>query len=412
MPLDITQVRDRAKPLLEKMGGGRLYREAKDRGFPTLSAFLEAEDPSDPAEMRDGLDAFSRLLMVKGVKTNSDRFGAYHADNLERLATPSEPDLFPEWARRQWVAGTSVGQRLNQRAQAQYLSSDFVQGSIQNPYDDDRDLRMQQVEPAIPLAEVIARVRMNNGRDYRARYLTEPTAAQIRMMRVAETAEIPTATLTEGSKTIRLEKFGRGLRASYEALRRGPLDDLALHIRKLALQTEVDQVSAAIDVMVNGDGNSGTSATVYNLTTLDPSASAGTLTLKGWINFRLQWPNPYQVDKIFARSADMLGLLLLNTGAANIMSGSADLGSLRQGFVPMNNRLADGVRYGITTDAPASRIVGIDSRFGVEQVVEQGSDISETMRWISNQTEVLTFSFNEAYAVVDPNAVKILRIDA
>jgi len=84
-PPVVTSMRDRVGPLLEKMPRMRLYEEAKDAGFPNLSAFLEAEDPSDAEERRQGLDAFTRMLMVADIKTVSDRFGSYRADDLERL---------------------------------------------------------------------------------------------------------------------------------------------------------------------------------------------------------------------------------------------------------------------------------------------------------------------------------------
>jgi antitoxin (DNA-binding transcriptional repressor) of toxin-antitoxin stability system len=118
------------------------------------------------------------------------------------------------------------------------------------------------------------------------------------------------------------------------------------------------------------------------------------------------------VTHVLARAAEMLKVLTLTTGNINTLATSANLASIQQELTPINNRLRDGVRYGITDDAPAARIVGIDSRFGIERVVEAGSEISETERWITSQQEILTFSMNEAYANIDVNAVRILRLDA
>lgn len=409
-------VRQRAKENLELIGreGRVIYDKARAAGYPTLSAMLEATDPSDPQERAQGLDAFSRMLMVADIRTNSDRYGSYYASPVEVFAKRENVSIFAEWARRQWVAGTSVGRaQAGQRAVAStYLSSEFVAGSIQSPYDDDTTLRSMEIQPAIPLTEFVSRTRVNEGQDYRARYLTEPTAAQIRMLRIAEATEIPRTKLTEGTRAIRLLKFGRALEASYETLRRAPLDDLAFHIRRMAIQVEVDQVAAALDVAINGDGNVGTSAIVYNLTAMDPATTANNMTLTAWVNFRLQWPNPYAITSIFGRNDALLKVLMLNVPGTNTLVANADLGPLRQTFQPMNTRLADGVRYGVTADAPASRIVGVDNRFAIEHVVEAGSDISETERWITRQTEVLTFTFNEGFAVIDTNAVKVLNLAA
>lgn len=402
--------------------GDSIYKQLKDRNFPTVSALLESEDESDYVERAQGLDAFTRALAYCDIRTASDRFGSFYASSLEAFRqSRATRQLFPEWTRRVWRSGGSVEQRIqqrekasNERAAAIFLSGDFAAGSIQRPFDDDTTLRMQQVQPAIPLTEVISRTRGNNGNDYRSRYLTEPTAAQIRMLRVTEAAEIPTATLTEGSHMIRLHKFGRALRASYEALRNTPLDDLTLYIRKLALQTEVDQVSAAFDVMINGDGNSGTSATSVNLTTMDPATTANNLTLLAWLNFILQWVQPYGMTHVVGTQAAILKLLTLPLASNSMLATQQGLAGtpVAQNLEAINRRLTNGIRWGISADIPSGKLLGFDSNFGVEHVVENNSDISEAERYINNQTELLTFSFNENFAVPDQRAAVVLNLGA
>lgn len=413
MPTAIRSVRDRVGPLFEKMANNRLYEEAVRAGHPTLSHFLETEDPSDPEERRAGEDAYRRMLMVADVRTASDRYGTFFAHPLSRFQESEQHrSLFPEYARRLWVgAARPAGTRA---APPIYLSSDFLEGSIQRPYDDDTTLRtIEDIQPAIPLAEIIARRRVNQSSVYRARYLTQPAAADIRMLRVTEGAELPAAKISEGTSMIRLRKFGRKLEASYEALRELPLDDFALHVRLLALQTEVDQVSAAFDVLVNGDGNANTSAESFNLTTVDTGASANAPTFLAWTGFKLKWKNPLRLTHVIAREPEMLKLLMLAAPNANPFVTSPGFpDQLRQSFTPIDTRLGDGVRFGISDDAPAGAWLGFDARLAVEHVVEAGSDIQESAKWITRQVEVLTFSFNENYAVVNPNAAKILHIDA
>jgi hypothetical protein len=421
----ITDVKARVGPLLDQMGGMNLYREAQKQGFANLSDFLEAEDPTDADDRRLGLDAFGRMLMVKGIRTNSHPSGAYRADVLESFGTDDVARaLFPEWCRRQWhgararQSGPQVylagGDGDGQRAPAIYLSGDYTVGSIQRPYDDDPTLRMAEMIPAIPLSEVVARTRLNDGIDYRARRLVQPVAAaDIRLLRVAEGAELPEAKITETSTVLRLGKFGRKLRATYEALRRLPLDDLSLHIRLLSVQTEVDQVVAALDVMINGDGNPSTAGTSYNLTTLDPATTAQNLTVTAWLTFLTKWSNPYGMTAVLGNAGPIIKLLMLAMPNSNMpismVPASTGIG---QSFTPMNTRLAQGQRYGITADAPADKLVGFDGRFAIEHVRESGSEISESERWITRQTEVLTFSFTEGFAVLDPNSVRILNLAA
>lgn len=416
MVVAVRAMRDRVGTLLEKLPGGNLDRHARAAGFANLSQFLESEDPSEPDERRAGIDAFVRTMAVADIRTASDPWGTYHAHTLARMGGDPDQDpqgigraLFPEWARRQWNASRSMGTR----APAQVLSGDYALGTVQRPYDDDTMLNDTLMTPAIPLASVVRRSRQSASRDFRTRYLTTPASADVRMLRVAEAAEIPKATIAQSQRALALPKFGRALEASYESMRGTPLDDFQDYIRILSIQNEVDEVNAAVDAAINGDGNSGTSATVYNLTTLDPTTTVGAMTPTAWMAFKVLWENPYQLMSIFARQAEMVKLLTMNVGTTNTLTGMATVpAGLRTEFVPINGFTTEGIRYGITTQVAASRILGLDTRRGIDRVVEAGSEISESERWIHRQTEILTFSVNEGFAVVDVLAAKVLRLDA
>lgn len=407
------ELKPRAAELLRQMPGNNLYDEAKRRGM-TLTAFAEREDPSDPEERRMGLDAFSRMVMASGLVTRGDPDGGFCADSLDAFTQPS-PDgqfsaqhrtaLFAEWAARQW----RIGQGQGQRATAQFLSTDFVAGTPQRPYADSPTMRMQQVQPAIPLSEVVAITTPIKGDTYRPLRLVEPSAADLRKYRVAETAELPRTKIASSNDVIRLRKFGRAIEASYEVLRRAPIDHIAILIQKIGVQSQIDQVAAAIDVMMNGDGNANTAATNYNLTTLDSAASAGTMTAKGYAAFKLKFQNPYVMSTALVREDVGLQLLMLSLGNANILLQVAGFAGQ---FEPINTNLRDGVRLGVTSDAPSLKILGFDSRFAIERVVETGSNINEAERWILRQVEVLTMSENEGYAVWDANATKTLNVNA
>lgn len=373
------------------------YDRAKEAGM-TLSAWLEAQDPS--GNYRDGLDAFERQLMMANVRTQGDNH-TFFADEMDAWSrSPQHRSLFPEWARRQWNRSRDQWHAERRRRQAArapaYSATDYAEGTVSRPYVDDARLRYTQIEPAVPLSELIAVTTNIVGNAYRSTRFADVTA-QKRYVRVAEGAPIPRVKLSSSDNTLRFGKFGRAIETTYEQVRRQRIDVIALQIMLMSIQAEVDEVAAVIDVIVNGDGNSGTAATSYNLTTLDPSTTANNLTLKGWLAFKQKFPNPYALTTALTQDAGELALRTLNVGSANIplvaLSSQAALG----GFTPINDRLADGTRLGVTADAPANSIVGIDSRFAVERVVETGSDISETQRWIENQTELLTFSINEGF---------------
>lgn len=367
-----------------------------------LSRWLEENSPS---EAGDPLDAFERCLREAGIMTRSDPAAGYWASKASDFFNgPVNRTLYTEFFARQWRK-VAYGQR------AVYLSSDGTPGSWQRPYADAQQARWDfQLAPAIPLSELVAITTPIEGQDYRAFYMTY-SAEQLRTFRLGESAEIPIAKLSDAERTIQLKKFGRGLKATYEQMRRMRVDKLALQIAYMAVQAEVDKVAAALYVLVNGDGNSNTTPTNHNLTTLDTDATAGTLTLKGWLAFKMKFANPYILTTGLMTEAVALQLALLNVGSANVPLANFNAGGQVQALTPIN-QTSDSVRYGWTSGAPASTIVGFDRRFALEQVTEIGGEIAEMERFITNQTEVITMTEMDGYAVMDANATKTLTISA
>jgi hypothetical protein len=233
-------------------------------------------------------------------------------------------------------------------------------------------------------------------------------ATAVRKYRVGEAADIPLGKLTEAEHTIRLHKYGRGIQLTYEAMRRSRVDRLAWWIQWAALQDEIDKVSAALTTLISGDGN-GNAATNYALNTLDAAAVSGTLTLKGWLAFRMKWKSPYMMTHALMREAAALQMMLLNTGSANVPLAGANLGGQAVALTPINVT-ADAVRYGWTDDVAANVILGYDRRFGLELVTEIGSVITETERYITNQTNILVMSEVMGFSVLDGSAAKTLTL--
>ncbi len=393
-----------------------MYDRARERGL-TFSQWLEREDPS--AQHRDGTDAFQRQLREARILTNSHPRGHYAASEMKEFGRDDQTRaLFPEFVNRtiervrfrMHAAQERLQAQLVANARAIYLSSETAEGSTLRPFADDPILRMDdETAPAVPLDEVVAGTRFVSGDTARSTYLVRD-ATQARMKRVVEATEIPGAKLTTSQNAIRFGKYGLKLETSYEAIRRLTIDQFAEFLQELAVQAEVDKVAAAVDILVNGDGNSNTAATTHNLSDLDPNADAGELTMAAWVAYRMKFANPYMLTTAVAREDVMAQLVLLNMGSANLpLTTRPDLG----GLTPINSTLADGVRWGVVSDAPASKIVGFDRRRAIQRVVESGSLIQEMDRYITKQTEVLVVSENEGFETKQgPRAVRILNLAA
>lgn len=401
-------VKPRPAELLERMGDARLYHEARERKM-SLSRLLDLEQPPD--EYNDGLDGFQRVLRAAGIVMQSSADEGYVADTFAKWDDhPTARGLIPEWMHRIWRR-TASGKANDMQTRAVYTSLDTGQGTVLQPISFATDPRYQQIAPAIPLSELVARITPIDGGTYEAFYLVNDAPSQ-RMARVAQGTEIPRVKIVGGDHIFRLKKYGRVIEATYEMLRRQRIDMVQLHIQRIAVQAETDKVAAALDIMVNGDGNSGTAATNYNLTSLDAAAVSGTLTLKAWIAFRTKFQNPYAMTHALAQDAMAQQLLLLNIGSANIpLVALPPMGGFGQ-FTPINPQLADGVRLGLTSDAPANKIVGFDHRFALELVTEIGADIQEIERFVTRQVQAVVLSENNTFAVLDGQAVRVLTVNA
>lgn len=384
-----------------------IFRDATEEGF-TASRYLEELSPTDDGD----LDAFERLLQHAGIITRSNPRAGYWASPATRfIENDANRALLVEFALRQWRKA-SIPQPSHDAGgggeRVTYLSSDGTPGSWERPYVDAQDARWdQQLAPAIPLSELIAMTTPIDGRDYRQFYLTYD-AEDLRKFRMGESAEVPIAKLEDSEQTVQLQKYGRGLEASYEALQRLRVDKLARQIQLMAVQDEIDKVAAGLDVLINGDGNTGTAASNDNISSLDGDWSAGDgLTLYGWLRFKKQWDNPYMITTALMKKDLAQDLEMLDTGSGNVplvqIAGLGAMGTLRR-----INQTADGVGYGWTSDAPANKIVGFDQRFAMEYLVMVGSEISEMERFIKTQTQVITMTEWNGFSILDSNATRTL----
>ena len=401
----VTEMRANPKDTLEQFGPN-VFAEAYKRGM-SVSAYLEMQDPSTAHD--DGLDAFQRVVREAGVRTTGlDDIGMPASSWEQFNDTPQKRALAMEWAARQWRAA-SIGRPYHTRDL--YNSADLA-NTAGNPAAYATGPRYNLVTPAIPIRELIATNTGISAGTYQAYYLTTPAAADTRQYRVAELAEIPMTTLAGGDHTVKLHKVGRGLESSYEAMRRQPIDKVAIWIQYLAAQAEADKLTAILDVLVTGDGNGNTAATNHNLTALDTAASAGTLTLKGWLAFKMKFTNPKSLTHILVQEAVALQLALLNTGNANMplvnIQAQAGFGSL----TAINPQLRDAVAMGWTSSAPVLKIVGFDRRLAVERVYEIGGNIQEVERYASHQGEALYLTETEAFCCFMPGANFTLNVNA
>lgn len=374
--------------------------EAGNQGM-NLSAFLEAQDPTNqhPAHER-GLDAFGRQMARLDIRSRSNPRLGIMAHPFERFYDDGDGQgeerktLLPEWLARQYRQACPVVPRSQYKAQMGESRSPTV--STHRPLSDvifpdalDPTMRFQPLEPSL-LSLLVARTRMINSDTFKAFYLADATTeAAARMKRVGEYAPVPIMRITGSDHTIRVQKYGRRLQASYESMRRMSIDLISWAVQYIAFKADNDKFLHAIDIIINGDGNSGTPLTSTNGSTLDGAASS-VLTLKMWLAWGMLWKRPFQMNVALGTDASILSLLLLNAGSANLppeaivrAPGAGGVG----GQVILAKSIYGSIQAINDSTVTANALVGIDGRFTLEMVQEVGADMVEFDRIVSAQYE-------------------------
>lgn len=393
------------------------YTQAYSQGL-NLSQFLEKEDPTEryPEGSRErNLDAFERVLKEAGIRVNSaPEAGIYPSTWEDCHKTSQRKALLPElMARfyRQATRWTPIQKRTV------LLAGDYQPGTLANPWFDNPEIRAKRLVPPIPLDAVVARTTAIDTDAYRTIYVVDDFGTDAyRMKRIGEGAEIPATTLVTAEHTIRLHKFGRALRATYEQLRRQRIDRIAFIVARMALQAESDKVSIVIQTLINGDGNANTSAQTLTMVSatppypaLDPLATTGRLTTTAWQSFKLNFAMTYAPDIVVGQEPAIMQLLTLPIGTVGGQVPLALLPNNPFGVIgPINDQLAGGVRYGLSVDAPTNMLVAWQSDLAIERVTEIGGNVSEVERFVTNQTQILTLTEVEGYGVIDANGVRLL----
>lgn len=373
-----------------------------------LSGVFEKEDPSSDYDNMP-FDAFDRVLMCLGVTPRSVAEYGVQATTLQEMNENEKARfLIGETFGRAWRKAVHGETRANTSLNT---SQDIALGSFLNQYAFPASIRTPALQAAIPLSEVIAITTGIDKTYYRPFYMEDVPQTDDIMARVSEGAEVPAVKITSGEKQITLKKTGRRIDVTYEALRQIPIDLMGYYIQRIAIKSEADKVNRVIDVALNGDGNPNTAATNFDLTTLDPSATAGNPTLKAYLSYKMEFDNPFALTHLFGRKDSLLKLMLLNTGTANTALTQAG-GAFAQQFQLIGQGVNDIVKIGRLNALPAGVLLGLDKRVALERIYEIGGTIREVDKWIREQKESLVMTEMEAYAVNEPKAIKTFNMNA
>ncbi len=318
--------------------------------YGTGKSFTQALADIDPDEnyigtALEGLDAYQRQLKRFDIKVSGR-----NSDTIEKFfKTSDSAALFPE-----------------------YISRAVAQG----------------IEQTDLVSKIIATTTTIDGMDYRT-IACVPSQQQLPKV-VNEGAVIPETKITTQENLVKLHKRGRMLSASYEAIRFQRLDLFTVTLRQIGAAIARAQLSDAINVLVNGDGNNNPAQTV--------NASGSELTYSDLVDFWNKF-SPYNLTTLIA-SPDMLSQLLKMGEFRDAYTG-LDFHSTGKLVTPFGAELYKSGAVGEKT------LIGLDRGCALEKV-QSGSVITEYDKLIDRQLERAAITSIAGFAKIYSDASKLL----
>ena len=129
-------------------------------------------------------------------------------------------------------------------------------------------------------------------------------------MQVSEGASIPATQVKTKANLVKLNKRGRMLVASYEAIRFQKLDLFSVTLRQIGAYIQTMHLKDAVEVLVKGDGNNNAAAS-FTIGDSPLSGTAGTLTYQQLVEFWAQF-EPYELNCFLMNTGTMVKMLGLS----------------------------------------------------------------------------------------------------
>ena len=328
-----------------------MYHDAKKAGV-SFSQFLEGLDPSQPGYP---LDAFERQLARFGIITKGEQISLVE----DFYKTYESRILFPEFINRNVLIGYKFGKN------------------------------------ELKLDDLIANTQFIDGNEYTP-LSADDSGEEEELYRVGEMGEFPTTTITLAEKTIRLIKVGRRLKASYEVLRRMQINLLALHLQIIGLKMQRAMTKWALDIFINGDGNSNPAPT-------QNTATSGTLDYNDLVDFEVDMADTGFEKTHQCGYKDVVKTILKMTEFKDVVAGFnfQATGNLVTPF-------GDILRW--HPNSPANKLLGWDQKAHLELVKEKGAQLVEAGKVIEKQFEKTIISDVLGVSKIFTNAGRILNI--
>ncbi len=327
----------------------KLEKGMYGEGGRSFTDILEELDPSENYRntQLEGLDAYQRQLKRFDIKV-----GGAMSDTVSKFfQTGDSAALFPE-----------------------YVSRAVKQG----------------MERADILSDIVAAKTVIDGLDYRS-VVSAPTEDDKSLKPVAEGAYLPRTNVRSSDHLVKLQKRGRMLVASYEAVKFQKLDLFTVTLRQIGAYIARQQLTDAVNVIINGDESNSAADTVS-------TASAGDVVYEDLIKLWSEL-SPYELNTMLAPTAAMTKLLSMSE-MKDAKAGLDFHGSGRM-ITPLGAKLLH------VPGISGNKIIGLDKNCALE-MVQSGGIIMDHDKLIDRQLERTAISCITGFAKIFPDSSKVL----
>ncbi len=324
--------------------GRDLYHEADARGL-SLSELLEC-DEFDPTPMGSPLDAFERQMALAGIA-----LGGNNPTTVEQFFQKASA-LMPEFMLREIKKGQAMRPELGKLI----ANSTTVAGNRYTPF-----------------------------------FIDTSSDTRFSLRPIGDGAEVPQLLVNEQNHAVNVTDYGLALKASYKALRYRSTSQFRVVLWYIGFKMQTDKIGMIVDTIINGDGND-------NAATVTNTAASGTLDYDDLITLWAAFA-PFEMNCLICHVNTLKTILTLD-----------EFKDPLAGYRFQNNgELFSPLGAGLVRcdDVPNDRVIGLDSRFAVEEVITQPLMV-EYDKIIEQRFEEAVISESVTYAKVIKEAAIVL----
>ena len=225
---------------------------------------------------------------------------------------------------------------------------------------------------------------------------------------IAEGANIPVRKIKTTEQAVKWWKHGSGYEFTYEFDRRASIDVLTPYAARIARRLELSKVRAATSILINGDGVHGAAPVVYQedlMKEIDAAAenTENKIDYAAFLKWLLSMAKKgTAIDTVLGNYDTYLMWMMLFTptmsgnrsvAEAVATAGGPNLSASIPGlFVP--------VKFAVSSAMPDKQLLGFIKAETLQELIEEGSQISESERYIRSQRVIFVKTETTGYKLI------------